>query len=190
MAACIDPATWQQAVSDCAAAKAATASVHGLGAPNYVRAGMRGLGLSYSASASLNPGIFSSLLTGASAPAAPAAPSAPTGIKTNVPAPPAGSTLDPCGLLASGMPCSNQGTCPAGWAPYSPGPGVTDCRKIAPSLTAAPQRATATTPPPPMTATMTPQPVTTTAGFSHWGLLAALAVGGFVVYKVATHKKS
>jgi hypothetical protein len=41
-----------------------------------------------------------------------------------------------------------------------------------------------------MTATMTPQPVAATTGFNQWGLLAALAVGGFVVYKVATHKKS
>jgi hypothetical protein len=36
----------------------------------------------------------------------------------------------------------------------------------------------------------TPASVTSTGGFSQWGLLAVLAVGGFVVYKVATHKKA
>ena len=40
------------------------------------------------------------------------------------------------------------------------------------------------------TMTPTPQAATSTGGFSQWGLLAVLAVGGFVVYKVAKHKKA
>lgn len=43
---------------------------------------------------------------------------------------------------------------------------------------------------PVVTDSLVPQPAaTSTAGFSTVGLLAVLAVGGFVVYKVATHKK-
>jgi hypothetical protein len=42
------------------------------------------------------------------------------------------------------------------------------------------------------TTVMTPTTasVASTGGFSQWGLLAVLAVGGFVVYKVATRKKA
>lgn len=186
MAACIDPAVWQQAVSDCQR----IASVKGLGAPNYVRTGMRGLGVSITGTVS--PSSALSFLTGGSllqtAPPRAAAPAPPTGYKSAlVPAPPSGTTSDPCALIASGTPCSTMGGCPPGFNPVSIGPGETNCQKAPPSLTAAPVRK-----PPPGgdTAVMTPAPVVATAGFNQWGLLAALAVGGFVVYKVATHKKS
>lgn len=175
--ACIDPTIWQQAVTACNAIQ----SVHGLGVVRggYVPTGPRALrGL----------GAFSALtnLFGA-ANAAASAPTPPTGYNAstlNIPAPPAGSMNDPCSI-ANQAPCASQGTCPAGYTAVSVGIGMTNCAKNPPSLTAAvPRPAPATTP---MTATMTPA---TTAGFSHWGLLAALAVGGFVVYKVATHKKA
>lgn len=62
----------------------------------------------------------------------------------------------------------------------------------------APRSLTQYTPPPGKAPSQVPEPVllstipssTQTAGFSQWGLLAALAVGGVVVYAVAHKKKA
>lgn len=198
--ACIDYNTWMAANTAC---QNATQSVRGLG-QNYVPTGLRALrGLGASISATITPqSFFSSMTSGSIQTAVPLAPAPPTGYNAstlNV-APAVGT--DPC-AIASQVPCSYQGTCPQGYDETSPGPGVTNCVKHVPALTSAPPPIVCgagfaktcnpqpchCAPVPQDTATMT-TPSTSTAGFSQWGLLAVLAVGGFVVYKVATHKKA
>jgi hypothetical protein len=184
--ACIDPTVWQQAVASCTLSKSPTA---GLGAPNYVRTGMRGLGINLSISAPtgvqsalnfLTPGTPGGPVMPPPPPnLGPAKPSAPTGIRA-IPAAPAGSMNDPCSLAAQ-APCSVQGLCPAGTHPVSPGPGVTNC-----ALGPAPGAVLAT----PMTAVMTPQPVvaappmTTTTKVA---IAAGVGIGGFVLWKLLVH---
>lgn len=57
-----------------------------------------------------------------------------------------------------------------------------------PCAQAAPRALISTGPKLPQIPLMSPAPPVATAGFSQWGLLAALAVGGVVIYAV-THKK-
>jgi hypothetical protein len=186
--ACIDPTVWQQAVASCTLSKAPMNGLRGLGAPNYVRTGMRGLGINLSISAPTGVQSALNFLTpntpgGVVAPPpppnqAPAKPSAPTGIRA-IPAAPAGSMNDPCALAAQ-APCSVQGLCPAGTHPVSPGPGVTNC-----ALGPVPGTVLAT----PMTAVMTPQvtapaPMTTTTKVA---IAAGVGIGGFVLWKLLVH---
>lgn len=181
--ACIDPTIWQQAVASCTLSK----GYAGLGAPNYVRTGMRGLGASLSISAPASVQQAMNFLVpntpgGVVAPPAPpnqapAKPSAPTGIKTNVPAAPAGSMNDPCSIAAQ-APCANMGVCPPGSYRVSPAAGIAAC-----VVGTAPS----TTPVIPMTAVMTPQvaaPMTTTTKVA---IAAGVGVGGFILWKLLAH---
>lgn len=95
------------------------------------------------------------------------------------------ASYDPCAITKQAA-CAGI-TCPPGTnkscivaAPGQPSPGchclVPKAAPTPPSLPAAPGYQT-----PPTTVAST-----VTAGFSHWGLLAAVLVGGVVVYKVAT----
>lgn len=182
--ACIDPTVWQQAVASCTLSK----GYAGLGAPNYVRTGMRGLGASLSISTPtsvqqamnfLVPNTPGGVVVPPPPPnQAPAKPSAPTGIKTNVPAAPAGSMNDPCSIAAQ-APCSVQGLCPAGTHPVSPGPGVTNCA-LGPPPVAIPPGGT-------MTTVMTPPPAAPMTTATKVAIAAGVGVGGFILWKLLAH---
>lgn len=95
---------------------------------------------------------------------------------------------DPCAIAAQPFCPDPSATCPTGLvkscivaAPGRPSPG---CTCFAPKPPPVVQQDPQYTPPP------VTQQASMTAGFSHWGLLAAVLVGGVVVYKVATRKQS
>lgn len=164
--ACVEYTTWNNAKVAC---QNLTESVRGLGhnyAPTGLRA-MRGLGLT--ASAILTPTPFS---IPQAVVLAPASPSLNTGASA--------SATDPC-TIAAQTPCPSAGRAlTAAPPPLVCGAGFFKTCNPAPCHCA-----------PSDTTVMTPTPATTsTGGFSQWGLLAVLAVGGLVVYKVAKHKKA
>ncbi len=99
--------------------------------------------------------------------------------------------VDPCTVVKT--PACPSITCPPGTTRMCllarPGETSPGCfcnypkpQPRPPSLTTAPGYNSSATP--------TQQASLVTAGFSHWGLLAAVLVGGVVVYKVATRKSS
>lgn len=168
--ACIDFSTWNDAVAAC---KNMQQSVRGLGhnyAPTGLRA-MRGLGVA-SVSASISPSSAINFLN------------VPSVSQAVVIAPPTGTlntgtaaASDPCAIAAQ-TPCSKPKALTAAPPPLVCGQGFMKSCNPQPCHCA-----------PADTTTMTASSPST-AGFSQWGLLAVLAVGGFVVYKVATHKKA
>lgn len=104
---------------------------------------------------------------------------------------------DPC-TLAAQAPCPMGTGCPAACPPGShsfqlmtaPGaPAVCICQRDKPLPPVISQPIPSSQP-----ASADPTPVTasasSTAGFSHWGLLAALAVGGTAIYIVTRKKKA
>lgn len=160
--ACVDLATWKQAQADCAATKA----IKGLGRYSPYASTLGALGLTISAGGSVTPSsLYSSTSSGVS----------PTVIKTTSGSAPVQLNVtpgtDPC-VIAQMTPCNANGV------------------PIPKPLLAAPPKKTLIS-----TVDSNGTPVTliatdpSSAGFSKLGLLALLAVGGFVVYKVATHKK-
>lgn len=170
--ACIDFSTWNDAVAACANQ---TQSVRGLGS-GYKRtgvAGLRGLGLSVSATISPSS-LQNALLMSSGVPLV--APAPPTGYALNV-GTAASQTSDPCAIAAM-TPCSKPKALTSAPPPIVCGSGFMK------SCTPQPCHCA---PVPQDTTTMS---ASSTAGFSQWGLLAVLAVGGFVVYKVATRKKA
>lgn len=102
-----------------------------------------------------------------------------------------GAYVDPCALIQT--PACPSITCPAGTTkmcilarPGETSPGCS-CNypkpQPAPHPLLSPGGGSSSTVP-------TNTQASLTAGFSHWGLLAAVLVGGVVVYKVATRKSS
>lgn len=92
----------------------------------------------------------------------------------------------PCDVIKT--PACPSITCPAGTTklcimarPGEASPGCT-CNYPAPQ----PKPRPLTAAPPNPNASSTVQQASITAGFSHWGILAAVLVGGVIVYKVAT----
>lgn len=149
---CVDSATYQKAVLDCAA----VSSIKGLGSPNYVRRGhIRGVGIT----------AATDLIV-------------PTSV-----------AYDPCAIAAQ-TPCAQgDGTLVCGAGTFKsclatrPGtPLQCNCLKVATTPAAALL---------PMTTTMTATPAAATAGFSQWGLVAALAAAGigYVAYAYSKKKK-
>lgn len=98
---------------------------------------------------------------------------------------------DPCAIAAQKFCPDPSITCPTGTVksciiapPGQPSPGCM-CYTPRPPPSVVRQDT-----PPPVMSTVPVEQATMTAGFSHWGLLAAVLVGGVVVYKVATRNKS
>lgn len=165
--ACIPYMTWLNANAACKA-KSAGIDVRGLG-QNYVRTGMRGLRGMGDNNINTTP-VYND-------------PNDPCFIATQTP-------------CAPGSPCPI--VCPTGYHSMSmlaaPGqPALCNCAKdkvpTAPSASAAPSNGSATAP----SSIPGGTPITTASaagGFSHWGLLAALAVGGGALYLVMKKKGS
>ncbi len=178
--ACVDYTTWNNAKVAC---QNLQQSVRGLG-HNYAPTGLRAMrGLGFSVSASVSPSAFTSLVQGVnqSSAAAPAPSSSPT-LNTAS----ASSATDPCAIAA-------QTPCPAKPKALTAAPPPIVCGSgFFKTCNPAPCHCAPVAPGPTDTTVMMPttQASTSTGGFSQWGLLAVLAVGGFVVYKVATHKKA
>lgn len=161
---CVDYTTWNNARAAC---QNLQQSVRGLGhnyAPTGLRA-MRGLGSA--------AGLFAEL----SAAVAPAAPT-PSTLDTSA----ASNPADPC-VIAAQTPCpAKPPSLTAAPPPIVCGQGFFKTCNPAPCHCAPVTDTTVMTP--------TTSASTSTGGFSQWGLLAVLVVGGLVVYKVAKHKKA
>lgn len=197
MAACIPYAQWLTANAACKA-KSSTFAVRGFG---YVPTGMAGLrSLGFSITGSITPAsVATAMQTGQMVQTAPAAGGQPAvvaaasaGPSINT-APVYSDPNDPC-YIASQTPCPAGQGCPAVCPPgyhsigllTAPGkPSLCNCAKDKP---ASGSGGSATAP------AMDPGggivQSTAAGGFSHWGLLAALAAGGGVLYLVMKKKGS
>lgn len=182
---CVDYTTWMNAKKACANK---LASVKGFG---YVSTG-RSLG--FSVSATVSP---ASIIGGGAGQQAPMQ----TMVPLQVTAPAYASTIntnaidptDPCYIASQGF-C----TCPPGLNKVclAQVPGSTTpapCQCIAPARSSAPSSGSATAP---ASSNALPggvpvqQANVAAGGFSHWGLLAAVAVGGTALYLVMKKKQA
>lgn len=202
MAACVPYYQWLTANAACRA-KSAGIDVKGFGYTRTGVAGLRGLrGLGASMDFSITPSSVATAIQGGGViqtppPSAPPVVSQPTLNTTPVYDP-----SDPC-YIAQQTPCPMGTGCPAGCptgyhsvnllvAPGKPAQCVCAQDKALaptyPSGTFAPHGAPATAPPSNTVPIL--QSNTAAGGFSHWGLLAAVAVGGTALYLVMRKKKA
>lgn len=161
MTTCINSQVWAQAQAACAARQASVSSVRGFG---YSATGLRGLGATLSQ-------IVANAAAAAKASASPAE-SAASAAAAQRALQAAQAAYAAPSVIANPINTTPDPNDPCVIASQTPCPGPSSGSASAPPASAS-----------------TPTQASVAGGFQHWGLLAALAVGGGALYLV-TRKKS
>ncbi len=173
---CLDNQVWKQAQLACNARLQQAASVKGFGYAATGVAGLRGLGLAITGS--IDPSSIIGLGPSPSA-SAPSVTANPIAVAPN--------QNDPC-AIANQLPCGGPDSCPTGQKHFCerlPRQALNGKWGLSATICSCLPLAAAAPPAVPGGAVV---PGVVAGGFSHWGLLAALAVGGGALYLVMRKK--